>query len=277
MKMDEETVEGIEVDLLLEALRRRYGYDFRSYARATVERRVRQFLSEMSVASIADAIPRLLHDESFAITLMQHFSISVTEMFRDPEVYHVLRSAVVPLLKTYPHVKVWHAGCATGEEVYSMAILLREEGLYERATIFGTDFNDAALQSAKAGIYPLQKIQEFTKNYQRAGGRRSFADYYHADYDSALIDSALKRRVTFANHNLVTDTVFGEMTLILCRNVMIYFNQELRARALRLFTESLVRGGFLCIGTREDLTFSEVVDAYEVVDAKARIYKKKAA
>ncbi len=273
--MEESQIEEIEVGLLLEAIHRRFGYDFRSYARASIERRVRQFLAHTDCERIAEMIPRLLRDADFSTALVQNFSISVTEMFRDPEVYRLLRQRVVPLLKTYPHVKVWHAGCASGEEVYSLAILLSEEGLYDKATIYGTDFNDSALERARAGIYPADKIKAFTQNYQRAGGRGSFGRYYHASYDAAVMDPALKKRLTFANHNLVTDGVFGEMHLIFCRNVLIYFNKELQQRALGLFTDSLVRGGFLCLGSKESLEFSRVRDAYAAVDAKARIFRKK--
>jgi chemotaxis protein methyltransferase CheR len=196
-------------------------------------------------------------------------------MFRDPFVYCALREKVVPLLKTYPFVKVWHAGCATGEEVYSLAILLKEEGLFDRVTIFGTDFNDRALEQARQGIYPAERIKDFTRNYQEAGGKGSFSEYYHARYESAALNANLKERITFANHNLASDAAFGEMHLVFCRNVLIYFNPELQNRALRLFDESLVRGGFLCLGTKEDIQFTEVAGGYDAVDSAARIYRKK--
>jgi chemotaxis protein methyltransferase CheR len=181
---------------------------------------------------------------------------------------------VAPLLRTWPHVKIWHAGCATGEEVYSMAIVLKEAGLYERATLYATDFNDEALERARAGIYEIEKVQEATRNYQQAGGTQSFSEYYHSAYNAAAIDPALRERVVFSNHNLVADGVFGEMHLVVCRNVLIYFNRELQNRSLALFTESLVNGGFLCLGSKEDLQFSAVAERYDVVDQKARIYKK---
>ncbi|MBN1607361.1 MAG: protein-glutamate O-methyltransferase CheR [Polyangiaceae bacterium] len=273
--MEEPEIEETEISLLLEAIFQRYGYDFRSYARASIERRLRQFLSSSGCDSISGMIPKALRNKAFATTLIQHFSISVTEMFRDPLVYLAIRREVVPLLRTYPHVKVWHAGCATGEEVYSMAITLEEEGLLDKATIFGTDFNDSALMQAKEAIYPASKMKEYTQNYQQAGGMASFAYYYHAHYDCAMIDSALKSHITFANHNLVTDSVFGEMHLILCRNVLIYFNRALQERALGLLTDSLVRGGFLCIGSKETLELSDVRERYEVVDDTARIFKKR--
>lgn len=268
-------IEHVEVDLLLEALYRRYGYDFRSYARASIDRRVRQFVSAKGLSHIAELIPACIHDEGLFAELAQYFSISVTEMFRDPFVYRVLREQVVPVLQTFPHVKVWHAGCATGEEVYSLAIVLKEAGLLARTTLFGTDFNDGVLDQARQGIYPAERIQEFTRNYQEAGGSRSFSEYYHASYDAACMDTGLKERITFANHNLTADKVFGEMQLVFCRNVLIYFDRQLQDRALRLFTDSLVRGGFLCLGTKETLQFSQVAEAYETVDRAARIFKKK--
>lgn len=272
--MRDADIEIIEIELLLEAIFRRYGYDFRSYARASLERRIRQFLSGTDCLSVAEMIPRVLYDRDFFSRLVRYFSISVTEMFRDPFVYRVIREKVIPMLKTWPHIKIWHAGCATGEEVYSLAILLKEEGLYSRATIYATDFNDEALALARDGVYSLDKIKEATKNYQQAGGQTSFSEYYHSRYNAAAMDACLKKRITFANHNLAVDGAFGEMHLVFCRNVMIYFNPELQNRALGLFTESLVHGGFLCLGTKEDLRFSAVSDCYVVEDGKARIYKK---
>ncbi len=273
--MNAADLESLEVDLLLEAIYQRYGYDFRSYARASIDRRVRQFMSSRGVDQISELIPRVLHDMEFFSQLARYFSIAVTEMFRDPFVYRVLREEVLTILRTYPFVKIWHAGCATGEEVYSLAIMLQEEGLYDRVTIYGTDFNDEVLERARQGIYPADRIQEFTRNYRDAGGKRSFSEYYHAQYDSAVLNAELKQRITFANHNLVTDAVFGEMHLVVCRNVLIYFNRELQNRALGLFEESLVRGGFLCLGTKEDLHLTAVAGSFETVDSKARIYKKK--
>lgn len=269
-------LEEIEIDLLLEALYRRYGYDFRSYARASISRRINQFISGKEFRHVSSLIPQVLHDEALFSELAQYFSITVTEMFRDPFVFQTLREKIVPLLKTFPFIKVWAAGCATGEEIYSLAIIFEEAGVFDRVTIFGTDFNDDSLDRARQGIYSVERIREFTRNYQDAGGTRSFSDYYHAKYDSAVIDPHLKERITFANHNLVTDNVFGEMHLVFCRNVLIYFNRDLQNRALKLFSDSLVRGGFLFLGTKEDLSFSTVVDEFTVFDKAARIYKKKA-
>ena len=268
-------LESIEIDLLLEAIFLRYGYDFRSYARASIERRIKLFLSSSGCSSISGLIPNVLHDKDFFSRLIRYFSVSVTEMFRDPAVYSAVREKVVPLLKSWPHIKIWLAGCATGEEVYSLAILLKEEGLYERATIYATDFSDEALEHAREGIYDPAKLQEATRNYQRAGGKRSFSEYYLARYDAAAMDAALRERVVFSGHNLAMDGVFGEMHLIFCRNVLIYFNRDLQNRALHLFTDSLVHGGYLCLGTKETLQFTDVSRCYDTVDSKARIYKKR--
>lgn len=270
-----EELETIEIDLLLEALHRRYGYDFRSYARASVERRVRALTSKLGVDSIAELIPLCLHDEQAFTTIAQQFSVAVTELFRDPFVYRALREQVIPYLRSFPFLKVWHAGCCSGEEVYSVAIVLAEAGLLSRATIFGTDFNDSALEQARAGIYPAGRIKDATRGYQEAGGSRSFGEYYHASYDSVALSSSLKERITFANHNLTADGVFGEMQLVLCRNVLIYFNRELQDRALTLFADSLARGGFLVLGTKEDIAFSSVADRFDVVDHAARIFQRR--
>ena len=272
--MTRSEIERLEISLLLEAIYERYGYDFRAYARASVDRRVRQFLAESGCRAVSEMIPKVLHDEAFFSRLVQYFSVSVTEMFRDPFVYRAIRKEVVPILRTYPFFKVWHAGCATGEEVYSLAILLKEEGLYERATIYATDISAVALEKAREGIYALGNIQRFTANYQQAGGQASLADYYHGRYGSVIVDGSLKERITFATHNLVSDNVFSETHLVFCRNVLIYFNQELKNRALGLFTDSLVHGGFLCLGTREDLWLTDATGHYGLVDKKAQIYKR---
>jgi chemotaxis protein methyltransferase CheR len=266
-------LQNIEIDLLLEAVYRRCGYDFRSYARASIERRVRQFLTGSGCSSVSGMIPEVLHDKEFASRLIRYFSISVTELFRDPSVYRAVREMVVPMLRTWPHIKIWHAGCASGEEVYSLAIVLKEEELYHRATIYATDINDEVLNRAREGIFETGNLREATRNYQLAGGKRSFSEYYHARDEIAVMDPALRERVVFSSHNLATDSMFGEMHLIFCRNVLIYFNQNLQNRALGLFTESLAHGGYLCLGTKENLRFSEVSKRYDVIDDQARIYK----
>ncbi len=271
----EEDIQEIELDLLLEAIFQRYGYDFRHYARASVKRRVQRIVEKSGCARISEVIPRILYDEAFSQTAIQEFSISVTEMFRDPEFYRALRQIVVPYLKTYPYIRVWHAGCAMGEEVYSMAILLQEEDLYDRSTIFATDFNEAVLDKAREGIYALRNIRQYTLNYMSGGGTRSFGDYYHAKYESAIMDPSLKSRITFASHNLATDGVFGELHVIFCRNVLIYFDKELQNRVLGLFAESLAPGGFLCLGSKETLQYSDMADRFKIIDERAKIFQKR--
>jgi len=269
-------IENMEITLLLEAMFMRFGYDFRHYSRASIERRVRQFQGKSGGSRISEMIPKLFYDESFFEVFVREFSITVTDMFRDPFVYLSIRKNVVPILKTYPFVKIWHAGCATGEEAYSLAIVLKEEGVYDRTTLFATDFNDAALDVAKKGIYALDDARKFTANYQAAGGRSSFSEYYHARYQAMALNKALAENITFANHNLVTDSVFGEMHLIICRNVLIYFDKALQDRVLNLFCDSLVHGGILCLGTKESLKFSTVGNRFQTIDEDARIYRKKA-
>lgn len=272
--MTDDALERLELRLLFEALHARHGYDFRGYAEASILRRVRSFLPAAGCTHIAELIPKVLRDDALFSGLVQAISVPVTEMFRDPFVYRALRAQVLPVLKTWPFAKIWHAGCATGEEVYSMAVLLAEAELSDRSTIYGTDFNDNALRTARAGIYPLEQMQRFTKSYQEAGGLRSFAEYYHARYESAALDASLKANLMFANHNLTVDGELGEMHLIVCRNVLIYFNRDLQDRVLSMFADSLVHGGFLCIGPKEDLKFSSAADQFEVVDRTARIYRR---
>lgn len=269
--------EQIEIDLLLEAVFRCYGYDFRHYSRASLQRRIQQAMTRLHCKTISELTARLIHDPQFFQSMVAEFSITVTEMFRDPAVYQTIREKVVPCLATYPFIKIWHAGCATGEEAYSLAILLTEEGLYDRTTIYATDFNEQALSICKEGIYPLGKLQEYSRNYLKGGGAASFSDYYHAQYNSAIMASSLKRNITFARHNLVTDQVFGEMHLILCRNVLIYFDHVLQDRALQLFDESLVHNGFLCLGSHESLQFSSSSESFSVFDRAQRIYRKRGA
>lgn len=267
-------IEDIEIDLLLEAIFRRYGHDFRHYARASVERRIRQYLPKSGCGTISELIPKLIHDEAFFAGFLGQFSITVTEMFRDPSVYRSLREKVLPVLKTYPFVKVWHAGCASGEEAYSLAILLKETGLYDRTTIYATDYNDLILDKAREGIYNLEGMKLFTQNYQSSGGKGSLSEYYHAQYGAIAVDQMLRRNITFANHNLVTDGVFSETHLILCRNVLIYFDRELQDRVLELFRDSLIRGGFLCLGSKESIQFSAVRNDFRTFDDKSKIYQK---
>lgn len=272
--MPNSETEDIEINHLLKAIFQRYGYDFRSYTRGAIKRRVRQFMLRSGCSTLSELMPKLLRDESLFKELVGYFSITVTGMFRDPFVYRIIREQLIPYLKTYPFLKIWHAGCATGEEVYSLAIILQEEGLYHRSTIFGTDFNDAALSTAKAGLYALDKTDQFTKNYQQASGTRSFSEYYRVSCGSMSINPSLKKNIFFTNHNLVTDRVFGEMHLIMCRNVLIYFNKTLRNRVVKLFSESLVHGGFLCLGDKESLRFTDADKDYRIIDEKAKLYQK---
>jgi chemotaxis protein methyltransferase CheR len=272
--MKNHDLEDIELALLLEAIYQRYGHDFRHYAKASIKRRVRKIMGLAAVQNISQLIPRLMHDEAFFSEALGEFSVPVSEMFRDPAFFKAMRTSVIPYLKTYPYVKIWIAGCASGEEVFSTAVILEEEGFYDRATIFATDFNSEVLKRASEGLYPLDKMRDFTANYQAAGGRRSFSDYYHANYDSAILDKSLTRNITFAGHNLVTDGVFSEMHLILCRNVMIYFDKILQDRVLKLFLDSLIPGGVLALGSKETLHFAAVMDKFQVMDQTWKIYRK---
>lgn len=273
--METVDIKRIEVNLLLEAIYQRYGYDFRQYSQASIQRRLLHHLTKTEFPTISDLIPKILHDEAFFTALFFDLSVTVTEMFRDPWFYLALRKKVVPFLKTFPFINVWQAGCATGEEVYSLAILLKEEGLYDRARIYATDFNDAVLEKAKARIYPLERIKEYSLNYQKAGGQKSLADYYRARYQSIIIDASLQDHITFANHNLATDGVFGEMHLILCRNVLIYFDRTLQNRVLSIFRDSLCYNGFLCLGSKETIRFSKAQRDFVEFVAKERIYQCK--
>ncbi|MBU2548966.1 MAG: protein-glutamate O-methyltransferase CheR [Proteobacteria bacterium] len=267
--------EDIEIKLLAEAVHLKYGYDFRNYSRASLKRRVKHRMGLENIDRISDLLHGILYDPDLFDRLFLDLSINVTEMFRDPDFFLAVRRNVVPVLKTYPFVKVWHAGCSTGEEVYSMAILLKEEGLYDKAQIYATDMNEVVIGKAQDGVIPIDRLRDYTANYQRAGGIESFGDYYTARFGLARLDKSLIERVVFASHNLATDGVFGEMHLIVCRNVLIYFDKVLQARVLRLFYDSLVRRGFLCLGTKESVRFSPIEDAFEVVDPLRKIYRKK--
>ena len=272
--MNNSELENIEMKLLLKAVYDRYGYDFRDYARASLERRARMFSKKIGREYLSELIPLILRDELLFQRLVKEFSITVTELFRDPSSYKKIKEIVFPVLKTYPFVKIWHAGCATGEEVYSLAILLKEEGLYEKTTIYATDFNDEALETAKNGIYSIENMKQCTANYIAAGGSDVLSGYYFAKHDSVIFDKSLTKNILFANHNLVADKVFGEMNMIMCRNVLIYFNKELQNKVLNLFFESLVHGGFLCLSNKESLLFSEVENIFGITDMKEKIYKK---
>jgi chemotaxis protein methyltransferase CheR len=266
--------ESIETDLLLEAVRRRYGYDFTQYSPASLRRRLDHARREAGLTRLSELTDRILHDERAFDGLLKSLSIPVTEMFRDPPFYRTVREQIVPTLKTFPYVKIWHAGCATGEEVYSMAILLHEEGFLDRARLYATDFNKHALDTAESAVYAARVLQSYKQNYRDAGGQRDFEDYYSAGYAFAKLRSFLRDRIIFAYHNLVTDGVFGEMNLVSCRNVLIYFDKPLQERVLKLLSDSLRHGGFLCLGNKETLSFSAVKALFEPVDLKQRVYRK---
>ena len=266
--------EKIEFDLILEAIYQKYGYDFRNYAKASLRRRLRYRLSQSNLKTISEMQHKLLNDKGFFDTLLLDLTINVTEMFRDPSFFKALREIVIYELKKQPFIKVWHAGCSSGEEIYSTAILLKENGMYESSLIYATDTNEMVLDKAKSGIFPIEKMKDFTVNYRKAGGIASFADYYTARYDNAIMDNSLKKNIVFSNHNLVTDSVFGEMDLIMCRNVLIYFNRELQDRVFRLFLDSLRPGGFLCLGSKETVRFSSLSGNFENVIEKERVYRR---
>ncbi|HEX8693588.1 MAG TPA: protein-glutamate O-methyltransferase CheR [Longimicrobium sp.] len=267
-------LERVEVELLLEGVYRHYGFDFRSYAYSSLKRRLWKRIHAEGLKTVSGLQELVLHDRDAMERLLLDLSINVTAMFRDPGFHLAFRQQVVPILRTYPFVRIWHAGCSTGEEVYSMAILLQEEGLYERARIYATDINEMVLQRARAGIFPLDKMQEYTQNYVRAGGARSFSEYYTALYDGALFNASLRRNVVFAQHNLVTDGSFAEFHVILCRNVMIYFDRDLQNRVHDLFYASLVPLGILCLGGKETLRLTRYEDRYEPLNLKEKIYRR---
>jgi len=273
--MDATENENIEIQLLLEAIYRKYGYDFRNYAKASVKRRIMRRLEVSEFGSVSELLHEVLCSKELFEKLLLDLSINVTEMFRDPHFFKTVRNKIIPALTKLPYIKIWHAGCASGEEVYSMAILLKETGLYEKTRIYATDINEVVLEKAGEGILPINRVKEYTANYQDAGGSESFADYYTARYDSAILDRSLKENIVFADHNLVTDQVFGEMNMIVCRNVLIYFKRELQSRVLNLFTDSLCQEGFLCLGTKESIMFLDSKNSYEEVAARERIYRKK--
>lgn len=273
--MTSEEIFDIEVNLLMEGVYQVYGYDFRDYAESSLRRRLTQWLAGSGFATLSLAQSHVLRDRGLFDTLLRGITVNVSEMFRDPVFFKIIREQVVPYLKTYPFVKIWLAGCSTGEEAYSVAILLLEEGLKGRFRIYATDINEEVIRKAQEGIYPLQELQHFTRNYQQSGGTGSFSDYYTARYDHAILTPSLRENIVFAAHNLAVDADFGEMNMILCRNVMIYFKMPLKERVLRLFDNSLQPGGFLCLGTKESLEHRQIADRYEAVTARIPIYRKR--
>ncbi len=270
------SIEDIEIELLLDAIYRKFHYDFRNYARASIKRRLLHAKAKFGFDSISALQSAVLHDETMLPQLLNYLTVQVSEMFRDPSYFRALREKVVPHLRTYPSLKVWVAGCSNGEELYSLAILFAEEGLTERTMFYATDINPAALRAAQAGVYPLDRLRLFTENHQLSGGRSSLSEYYTANYDRAVFDKSLRERTVFSDHSLVTDAAFGEMHLISCRNVLIYFDRDLQDRAVGLFGESLTRGGFLGIGSRESLRFSAHADLFSDFVMEEKIYRRKA-
>jgi chemotaxis protein methyltransferase CheR len=272
---DDAARERLEIDLLLEAIHRRYHYDFRGYALASLRRRLWHRVHAEGLRTLSGLQERLLHDPGCMERVLRDLSINVTEMFRDPSFHRALRTRVFPLLRTYPFVRVWNAGCSTGEEIYSMAIALREEGLLDRTRIYATDINEDVLARARAGAFPLERMQRYTENYLRAGGTEAFSSYYSADGDRARFDPALVDGIVFAQHNLVTDGSFNEFHLIVCRNVMIYFGAPLQEEVLQLFGDSMTRFGILALGRKESIRHTGHGDLFEPLDEAERIYRRR--
>ncbi len=266
--------EDIEFKLLLEAVFIKYGYDFREYSPTSLKRQVARRMDQDGIGSISEFQHRVIYDEAFFKKILLDFSINVTELFRDPEVYLAIRKEIVPILRTYPSLKIWHAGCATGQEVYSIAIMLKEEGLYDRCQIYATDINQDALAVAKEGIYSKNRIKEDVQNYLLAGGKSSLADYYTANYGHLIMKRELKKNILFMDHNLATDGSIGEMQLILCRNVFLYFREDLQRKVVSVFNDSLCPGGFLCMGARERLFPKKTGNYFREFLLNEKVYRK---
>lgn len=272
--MSRNELEALETDLLLEALFRQYGYDFREYAQASLKRRINGFLESEGLPTISSLQNRLLHDPAAMKRFLFALTVNVTSVFRDPEFFLMFRQRVVPLLRTYPFLRIWHAGCSTGEEVYSMAIVLQEEGLYERCRIYATDMDEAVLKQARQGIFQLETINQYEANYRNSGGVHSLSDYYTGGYGHGIFRSSLKDNIVFSQHNLVMDGSFNEFNVIFCRNVMIYFSKSLQDRVHRLFYDSLAMFGILGLGTKETLRFTPHEKNYEQLAPVSRLFRK---
>lgn len=269
-----EELEKIEIDLLLQGLYSWCGYDYRDYSYNSIKRRVWHRIHAEKLTSITGLLEKVLHDPGCLKRLIADFSINVTEMFRDPDFFLNFRETVVPILRTYPTIRIWHAGCSTGEEVFSMAILLHEEGIYEKAKIYATDINSDVLKIAKSGFFPLENMKKYTNNYIASGGKNSFSDYYQVTNNAVKFDPYLTKNVVFAQHNLVTDRSFNEFQVILCRNVLIYFNKELQQKVHSLFYDSLAMFGYLGLGDKETITYTNMESCYETICKGQKIYKK---
>ena len=265
----------IELQLLIDAIYLRYHYDFRGYSPASLKRRITTAMTRFGCGTLSQLQDKVLHDPTTFPALLDYLTVQVSEMFRDPRYFLSLRENVVPWLRTYPLLKIWVAGCSTGEEVYSLAILLREEGLLERTLIYATDINTHALQKAQAGVYEADRIAGFTENHRKSGAPASLSDYYTAAYDRAVFDKSLRNHIVFSDHSLATDSVFAEVQLVSCRNVLIYFDRALQDRAVGLFHDALCRKGFLGIGSKESLRFSAHADAFDEVSREDRVFRKR--
>ncbi len=267
-------IETDEIEVLLEEAAARHGYDFTGYARASIRRRIETFYIKGRFRSFDEMKQRLMSEPGYFFHFVEEITVNVTEMFRDTSFYKCLRQDIVPVLATYPFIRIWHAGCSTGEEVYSMAILLKEANLLHKSILYATDINQSVLEKAKTGIFPVSTMRLNSENYIKSGGQFDFSTYYHANYNNAKFDHSLSERMIFANHNLTSDSSFNEFQLILCRNVMIYFNKELQAKVTVLFDKSLESLGFLALGNKETLRFSPINNFYKQVDSKEKIWRK---
>ncbi len=274
VEQEKHDLETVEIQLLTEGIFRHYGFDFRDYSLPSLRRRIWKRIYAEGLTTVSGLMERVLHQADAMERLLLDLTVNTTAMFRDPTFYVAFRQKVVPLLRTYPFVRIWHAGCSTGEEVYSFAILLHEEGLYDRCRIYATDINQAVLQKARAGIFPLSTMQENTGNYIAAGGSKTFSDYYTAKYDHALFRPSLRANVVFAQHNLVTDASFNHFNVILCRNVLIYFNDTLQERVQHLFLSSLEMFGVLGLGKKEAIRYTSVADQYDELDGEERLFRR---
>lgn len=267
-------IQAAELEQIIALVFDRYGYDFSSYARASLQRRINKVAEQLKAPHAASLMELLTEDPGVFSQFLETVTVNVTALFRDPAFFIALREQVFPMLATYPIIKIWSAGCSTGEEAYSLAILLKEAGLYQRTRIYATDLNPGNLETARKGMVPLHYMKQYTQNYQLAGGQRDFSDYYTAHYDHALLHQDLRKHILFSQHNLVTDQVFNEFQLILCRNVLIYFNKELQDRVLTLFYHSLGKLGYLALGAKESLLFTEVRHQFETIHQQYRIFRK---
>jgi len=270
----EESLEKLEIHLLLEGIYLKYGYDYRDYAFPSIRRRIWHRVHAEKLNTISSLLEKVLHDSTYFERLIADFSINVTEMYRDPQFFKEFKENVIPVLKTYPSIRIWHAGCSTGEEVYSMAILLHEAGIYDKSKIYATDINTEVLKTAKNGCFSLEHMKKYTNNYLQAGGEQAFSDYYKVTDAGVVFHSFLTENIVFAQHNLVTDSSFNEFHVILCRNVLIYFNKDLQNKVHTLFHDSLGKFGFLCLGNKESINYTDFHRMYEEVSPSEKIYKK---